>query len=311
MIPDSKLLFPRPTAEEVLSNLTNFFYTDRLQAEAHNELTQRKTVIEVLKEKGRSGKLEIEDVADVLQSSTQALNAVISILGISQERFLGIFSLKSIGENKSGKPIQMGAIRSAIRRDRNFAVEVARLLLYGQQDPELVGRLPPFDLEKLDKEKLLLKTDALVDSLLRLGLKGRYDAKKGSILEDHIKKILDRTGVKYIRGETRLPGLSRDLDFIVPNTENPHILIESGLFETTARELSDKARVESFGLEEIERRYPGARFVRVTDGIGWKRRGGQDLQNLIQASHYFFVFKTLNRLEQIVRHYVPQQFFNA
>jgi len=311
MIPDSNLLFPRPTAEEVLSNLTNFFYTDKLQAAAHRELQQRKTVIEVLKEKGRTGRLEAEDIADVFQSSTQGLNAVISILGISQERFLGIFSLKSIGETRAGKPLQIGAIRSAIRRDRNFALEVARFFLYGQQDQELVGRVPPFDLEKLDKEKLLLQTDALVDSLLRLGLKGRYDAKKGGILEDHIAEILSRVHVKHVPGEIRLPGLSRKLDFVVPNIETPYVLIESGLFETTARELADKARVESFGLDEIERQYPNARFVRVTDGVGWKRRGGQDLQNLIQASHYFLVFKTLSRLEQIVRHYVPQQFFNA
>ena len=192
--------------------------------------------------------------------------------------------------------MQLAAIRSAIRQDRNFALDVARLLLHGYQDPELVGRVPPFDLEKLDKQKLLLKQDALIDSLLRLGLKGRYDAKKGRILEDHIEEILARTGVQYIRGETRLPGLSRDLDFVVPNIQNPYVLIESGLFETTARELSDKARVESLGLEEIERQYPKARFVRVTDGIGWKRRGGQDLHNLIQASHYFSIVTTSFRV---------------
>jgi hypothetical protein len=183
------------------------------------------------------------------------------------------------------------------------------LLLHGKQDKELTGRVPPFDLAKLDKAKFLLKEDDLVDSLLRLGLKGRYDAKKGSILEDHIEEILRGTGVKYVRGETRVAGLSRDLDFIVPNATTPYLLIESGLFETTARELADKARVESLGLEEIERRYPKARFVRVADGIGWKRRGGQDLSNLIQASHYFLVFKTLRLLDKIVRYHVPKQFF--
>jgi hypothetical protein len=56
MIPDSKLLFPRPSADEVLSNLTDFFYTEDLQAKAHGELEQRKAVIEVLKERGRTGK---------------------------------------------------------------------------------------------------------------------------------------------------------------------------------------------------------------------------------------------------------------
>jgi hypothetical protein len=311
MIKDSDLLFPRPSAQEVLSNLTDFFYTDGLQEEIHNELEQRKAAVLVLKEKGQMGNVEAEDIADVLQFSEHGLNAIISILGISQERFLGIFSLKSIGMKESGKPMDLAAIRSAIRRDRKFAVEMGHFLLYGQVDPELLGRVPPFDLEKLDKQKLLLNKDALIDSLLRLGLKGRYDAKKGGILEDHIEEILMRLKVDFIRGETRLPGLSRDLDFVIPNIQTPYVLIESGLFETTARELSDKARVESLGLDEIEKQYPNSRFVRVTDGVGWKRRGGQDLHNLIQASHYFLVFKTLGQLEQIVRHHVPKQFFNA
>ncbi len=311
MIRDSDLLFPRPTAQDVFESLTDFFYTDGLQTEVHNELEQRKAAIEVLKEKGQTGKIEADDIADVLQFSKHGLNAIISILGISQERFLGLFSLKSIGVKESGKPMDLNAIRSAIRRDRKFAVELGHFLLYGQVDPELLGRVPPFDLEKLDKQKLLLKKDALIDSLLRLGLKGRYDAKKGGILEGHIEKILIHVNVQYVKGETRLPGLSRDLDFVIPNVRTPYVLIESGLFETTARELADKARVESFGLDEIEKKYPKARFVRVTDGVGWKRRGGQDLHNLIQASHYFLVFKTLDKLEQIVRHYVPKQFFNA
>lgn len=203
------------------------------------------------------------------------------------------------------------SIRSAIRRDRGFAVALGRFLIEGGHDPELVGRVPPFDLEKLDKQKLLLRKDALIDSLLRLGLKGRFDAKKGAILEDHIEEVLESTGVQYNRGEIQWPGLSRKLDFVVPNENTPCILIESGLFETTARELSDKARVEAFGLDEMEREYPRARFVRVTDGVGWKRRGGQDLHNLIQASHYFLIFKTIGQIEQIVRHYVPKEFFNA
>lgn len=93
-------------------------------------------------------------------------------------------------------------------------------------------------------------------------------------------------------------------------SQDSTILIESGLFESTARELSDKARVEHLGLQEIEGSYPDARFVRVTDGVGWKRRGGHDLHRLIAASHYFLVFKTLPKLEEIVRHHVPRRFFD-
>jgi hypothetical protein len=309
MIQDSQLLFRRPTADEVLSSLTDFFYTEALQEEAQRELQERKEVVGLLREKAKKGDIGVREVAEVLQASPQAFNALISLLGISQERFLGILTLKAIGSKKPGEAMPMAGVRSAICREPEFASAVAELLLYGRADKELAGRVPPFDLQKLDKAKLLLKNDDLIDSLLRLGLKGRYDAKKGDILEDHIEEILRRTGVEYIRAETRVSGLSRDLDFIVPNAEAPYILIEAGVFETTARELSDKARVEGFGLEEIEREYPEARFVRVTDGIGWKRRGGRDLAHLIQASHYFLVFKTLPLLEKIVRYHVPKQFF--
>ena len=302
-------MFPRPTAEEVLSNLTDFFYTRALQGEAEKELQQRKDVVVLLKEKAKKGDIDTGDIAQVLQASPQGFNTLISLVGISQERFLGIMTLKTLGDKKSGEPMSMDAVRSAIQKDRKFALDVAAFLLYGKQDRELTGRVPPFDLAKLDKAKFLLKQDDLVDSLLRLGLKGRYDAKKGDILEDYIEEVLRATGVKYIRAETRVEGLSRDLDFIVPNAATPYVLIESGVFETTARELSDKARVEGFGLEEIERVYPKARFVRVTDGIGWKRRGGRDLSNLIEASHYFLVFKTLPLLERIVRYHVPKEFF--
>lgn len=310
MVPDSELLFPRPRVDDVIDNLTDFFYSESLQAEIHEELRERQGVIDVLQKKATAGIIEGEDVADVLQLSNQSLNALISIQGMSQERFLGIFSLKSIGGKPSGVPMSMGTIRSKLRRNRNFALELAELLLYGRTDPQLVDRVPPFDLEKLDRQKLLLNRDALIDSLLRLGLKGRYDAKKGSILEDRIEEVLKRIGVSHVRGEITLPGLSRKLDFVVPDTTTPYILIESGIFETTARELSDKGRVELLGVEEIERKYPQARFIRVTDGIGWRRRRGQDLSNLIKASHYFLVFKTLGLLDQIVKHHVPTEFFS-
>jgi len=311
LLPDSQLLFPRPTPEEVLADLTEFFYTDSLNIEAQRALEKRKGIVALLKKKGKRGDISYQDLADVLVSSDEALNALISLLGISQERFLGIFSLKRVSITASGKPMPMRAIIVNIKKDRKFAEMAGRFLLDGRSDPELISCVPPFELEKFDKRKLLLVSDALVDSLLRLGLKGRFDAKKGDILEDYIEEILHKVNVQYIRAETRLPGLSRDLDFIIPNVSEPYILIESGLFETTARELSDKARVENLGLEEIEQRYPQAHFVRVTDGIGWKRRGGKDLENLIRASHYFLVFKTLRRLEEIVRHYVPKQYFNA
>lgn len=220
---------------------------------------------------------------------------------------MGILTLKQFSAKPAGVEWKMGRIKSTLMKNPGFAHELAEMFIYGKNDTSLQGRVPPFDLDKFDVAKLLLDQDALVDSLLRLGLKGRYDAKKGGIVEDHIEEVIRRTGVSYQRGEIRLQYLSRSLDIVIPSIDNPIIMIESGIFETTARELSDKARVEALGLQEIESNYPSSRFVRITDGIGWIRRGGRDLRNLIDASHYFLVFKTLDKLEDIIRHYVSNR----
>jgi hypothetical protein len=42
-----------------------------------------------------------------------------------------------------------------------------------------------------------------------------------------------------------------------------------------------------------------------------EKKRGQDLDNLIKASHYFLVFKTLDKLDRIIRHHVPKEFFGA
>jgi hypothetical protein len=225
MLPDSQLLFPRPSADEILVQLPDFFYTDELQAQVNAELEQRKRVVDVLEEKGRTGDLALEDIADVLQFSDHGLNAIISILGISQERFLGIITLKTLGGKPPGQSLGKDVVLSRIRQDRQFALELAQLFLHGQNDAELLGRFPPFELAKLDKQKLLLKHKALVDSLLRIGLKGRYDAKKGAILEKQIAYFLDRTCVQYTQGEISLFGISRKMDFVVPNIDSPFLLV--------------------------------------------------------------------------------------
>jgi len=152
MIPDSDLIFPRPSADEVLSNLTDFFYTDALQAEVNSELEQRKIIIESLKQKGEKGDINSKDIAEILQLSDHGINTIISLLGISQERFLGIFSLKTIGNKKAGETMTIGSIKTNIKNNPKFADDIGKLLIFGKNDNELVGRVPPFDLEKLDKE---------------------------------------------------------------------------------------------------------------------------------------------------------------
>jgi hypothetical protein len=204
-------ILPKPTAEEVLKNITHFFQSEGLQGDAAKELTVRWAVVEELKKLAAANNLNATSVGRLLHENEQALNTIISLMGISQERLLGIISLKS-GMLGGKTSLGMSAIRSNMKKSSAFCDTLADLFLNGRNDQDLVEKLPQSDLLKFGIEKLRLEKDALIDSLLRLGLKGRYDAKKGSILEDNIEAVIEATGVKYIRGETRLPGLTRDVD---------------------------------------------------------------------------------------------------
>jgi hypothetical protein len=302
-------ILPKPTAEEVLKNITPFFQSEELQGDAAKQLIARLAVVEELKKLKAADKLNPASVAALLQINEHALNTVISLMGISQERLQGIIALKP-GMLEGKTSLSINAIRANIKKSLQFSQTMAELFINGRTDPELVDNLPASDLLKFGIATLSLEPDALIESLLRLGLKGRYDAKKGSILEDNIEKVIKATGVKYVRGETRLPNLSRDVDFVIPSVEDPYLLIESGLFETTARELSDKGRSELLLKGEVEKNYPNVALVRVADGVGWIRRGGQDLKQLIDASHYFFVDKTLADLATVIHLQVPEKYFS-
>jgi hypothetical protein len=179
MVADDQLLFPRPSAEEVLSHLTDFFFTKELQNQASDELRQRKAVIERLRQTTKNGVIDTGRAADIIQSSEDALNTLISLLGLSQERFLGIVCISELPGKPAGQKKSMTTLIRLAMRDRAFAEGLSALLIGGSSAPDLKGRVPPFDLQKLDPRKLLLEENALIDSLLRLGLKGRFDAKKG------------------------------------------------------------------------------------------------------------------------------------
>ena len=105
-------------------------------------------------------------------------------------------------------------------------------------------------------------------------------------------------------------GVDRNLDFVIPHRMMPHVLVEVGVFETTARELSEKSLVEARLLGQIESEYPEAVVVRVVDGIGWIARGGRDLDNLLAGAHYVLTQSDLEeKLPDIVRQHVPEEFF--
>lgn len=88
-----------------------------------------------------------------------------------------------------------------------------------------------------------------------------------------LKKILDSLNIAFESGD--LPKLiqnanlnKRTMDFIIPDKQDPKIIIESSFWSTTSSGQGNKAKTELSIAELIKKHYPQAKFYGFIDGIG-------------------------------------------
>ena len=302
----SKLIFPKPSAEDILADITAWVISKPLEEDFQEKLSHRKKVAKALRQLSRSGSITEDRLIQFMRSDSEAVNVIISILGMSQEEFYRIVTLTRVLEGSYNSEWKIKTIVNAIRKDDAFAKRLANLFLEGRQNKDLAKRVPKFALDKLDRKKLLFDPDDLTDSLIKTGLKGAYDRAKGEEAEKLVAALLDGLKVPYVR-KGNVPKIGRNMDFVIPSLKDPRILIEVGVYQTTARELSEKALVEMRIRTQVEDAYPDSVLVRITDGIGWLVRGGKALAGVIDASHYVLTLNQIGKLRDIVKAHVPKE----
>lgn len=134
----------------------------------------------------------------------------------------------------------------------------------------------------------------MIDTLVRYKEKGSYAGQAENNPEFLIKTLLDELNITHEKGD--LTELfknkfdeKRTMDFILPNKENPQIIIESSFLVTTSSGQGDKSKTEGNIKKLIQEYYPNAKFVGFVDGIGWYVRQG-DLKRMVTAFDEVFTF---------------------
>jgi len=197
-------------------------------------------------------------------------------------------------------------IAGLIQENENFAKGIVNIFFEGSTVPALADALPLFELKKLSVEKLEFKIESLVDTLIRYKEKGSYSGKSERNPEVLIKKILEEMEIPFVSGDLqRLVGVldeeKRTMDFIIPNQENPLLIIESSYVVTTSSGQGDKAKTEINIARLIKKYYPKAQFIGFVDGIGWYVRKN-DLKRMVGAYDEVFTFhkEELNRFKELL-----------
>jgi hypothetical protein len=261
--------------------------------------------------------INVADIADFLGQKDNALDVILKDIGLSEEKFKRIVSLlRKLGRISGGFDSEWGTskIKSKVAHEPDFARMIAELLIDGKRDRELERHVPRYYLDMLNYREIRGSSQAARRVRYKEALIGTYGAQKGRRVEDSIREILDaieaKYGIGYGRGRSRV--IETDIDFAVPSTDDPWVIIMSSFQETTSSGQTTKAKDMFSAYERVCRqnsRYGENRaFVNFADGGGWLARK-RDLERLVEHCHYFVNLQHLDMLEAIVLQHVPERYF--
>jgi hypothetical protein len=291
----------------VLQRNTFFFRSEDFEEKAEANISSITNLLLLLERELRT-KHTIADkkhvVLDILKKKSDGLSALLILTSISEEYLLRLITFARIVkdeelnrlvnlDNFSGTSpdteISKANLFKTVKTNPKLAMSVVNLLFEGFSVPILQKKLPLFELKKLNFGKLEFTTESLVDTLVRYAKRGSYKATGENDPVLLIKNLLAENKIPFITN-TKVQGLNRKLDLVIPNKTKPRIFVESSFAVTTSSGMGDKAKTELGVKMNIGTHYPSTTFVGFVDGVGWYVRK-QDLAKLVAAFDNVFTFK--------------------
>lgn len=301
--------------DEFKKTYTPFFIDDTYEKQVDSEID---TIVESLHEKMEKIGDE-EGLFAYIQSDGESLANILSLLGFSAEKFIRIISMLRINEGDNfNTEWKLPQIRKKMLADEEFAKKVCTLLLNGAADAEFTAAIPKFYLDNLVLDETALGQLTDKTRLKRL-VKQKRDGKYNNDVGDHVENLIEnrlimlesKYGITYER-EKFVPWIARNMDFCIPNKEDPYVIIEVSYQITTASAQTTKREVEVKTSEEIRRHNiqygKDIAFVNFIEGGGWLGRQS-DMKKLVHCSDYVLNINTLDMLEAIIIKHVPDKYF--
>ncbi len=248
------------------------------------------------------------------------LKAFVSLIGLSEERLKRVVSLirfryygeefrtewdiKRISKTLQIDPYFRELLIEFFINGRNSRIGVEIPLYYMRNfrltDPEFISDLTNYKYV----ERILNDNE----------IQGKYSNKVGSHVEKIIQSRLQHhknhinTSLQF-EIQKEFPLLNKNIDFLIPNVNTPHILIESSYNITTGSGQSKRADqlVEFYGTlmrHNANHRSKRIIILNYCDGFGWVGRQN-DLYRIYDASDHVFNQHTLHVLDEVLNQYYP------
>ena len=308
----------KSTDEKVSTVLkqNTFWFEDRMFEEKYEAyITRLRDTLLVLRNQIQNQGLTKGVIENLLLEKTNGLKVLLALTGFSNETFKRLITFIRVVEDEELSKLshrdqwieeELGTstvtewqdtqIETKIRECADFRKGIVNLFFEGSTVPIISETLPLFELKKLGISKLSFEVEAMIDTLIRYKEKGSYSGKSQNNAEVVIQKLLDKMEISFEKSvdlnklKEHAPNQKRTMDFIIPNREDPQIVIEASYLTTTSSGQGDKAKTEIAVSKLINKHYPNTHFWGFVDGIGWYVRK-KDLERIVGAFEDVFTLK--------------------
>ena len=298
----------------VIEKNTFFFHYDDFEETYESYVSSLVQLLLLLKQHVEAEGLTKDVFTSFIMDKQDGLKALLALIGFSDEMLYRLITFVRATDdselnalvNKADWPEEDFTsewkgpkILSIVRSDWKIAEGLVNLFFEGSTIPFIRDSLPLFEFKKLDLSKLNFTYESLMDTIIRYKVKGSYNAQKENNPEAVLGKLLTQNGIKWEKGNRFRSIVGRDMDFLIPDKENPCIFIECSYVATTSSGMGDKAANEVRVAENIKQKYQRAFFLGFVDGVGWYVRRS-DLQVIVRAFDEVFTFHP-DELERFIR----------
>lgn len=296
----------------VIQKNTFYFFNQKFEEGYEGYINSLKEILLIVKNKVETEGLKKEIFEWLLKDKENGLRALLALTGFSNEYLKRLTTFIRIVNNPELNSLvykdkwfddeeidnihewSNSTILRKIQDNEYFRKGLVNIFFEGASIPFLTDTIPLFELKKLSISKLNFEIPELLDTIIRYKEKGSYSGKKGNNPEIVIAETIERLGLTFETGDlteliSNAPINKRTMDFIIPNKENPLIIVESSFLATTSSGQGDKSKTEISIDALIKEHYPNAIFVGFVDGIGWYVRKG-DLKRMVTAYEDVFTF---------------------
>lgn len=282
-------------------NTTFFFVNSSIEAFYENEITQRVNAIipKIAHLNEENGVLKF------IKGDEDSLSTLITLLGISGERFKRIVSMirADYGHIFDTEWDYKTNMRGKLLENPKILEDVCELFQYGYVSPKFTSRIPHLILQKfrIDETILTRVNNAdflreLVQTKLDVEYYTKYKEAYHDIIFDRVEPIANKYGLVVLQNTTP-PGCTYPAALIVKSGSKMIVINESYNLTTGQGQTTYQRNLAQ--MYSTLRDNPNAMVINMLDGAGWIGRGS-DSKQIYHNCHHFLNLKTIDIIEQII-----------